>query len=248
MEVIGVGFGRTGTASLKLALERVGFGPCYHMFEVLERPERARDWMEAADGGPADWDRILAGYRSTVDWPGTYFWRELVDAYPGARVVLTVRDPAAWYDSAAGTIFRATLRSSRPLARLLLRLGRPRALREFTPMVRRLIWDGTFDGRFADRDHAIRVFERHGEEVRRRVPADRLLVLDVGQGWEPLCAFLGVPVPDEPFPRVNDAKTFRRRQRVAALRTLAAPALLGTAAVAAAAALALRSGRGRARR
>src|SRR5205807_8645478 len=132
----------TGTASLKLALEQLGFGPCYHMFEILEQPARARDWTAVAEGGAADWGAVFNGYQSTVDWPGTAFWRELVETYPNAKVILPVRDPESWYESAASTIFRAMLRMSRPMGRLQFGLGQPPALREFVPMVRRLVWEG----------------------------------------------------------------------------------------------------------
>lgn len=139
----------------------------------------------------------MQGCRSTVDWPGTYFWRRLVDRHPRAKVLLTVRDPEKWYDSAYRTIFQAATA--------------PRPAGDMAPaveMAHAVVWDGTFDGRFADRDFAIGVFERHNEEVRRTVPADRLLEFEVSQGWEPLCDFLGRPVPDGPFPRLNDAQAF----------------------------------------
>ncbi len=245
--MIGVGFGRTGTASLKMALEQLGFGPCYHMFELVERPERARAWAAAADGGPVVWDEIFAGYGSTVDWPGAAFWRQLVDHYPDAKVVLTVRDSAAWYESTASTIHRATLRTSGRAARVSawLPFGPRRLLRDFAPVVRRIVWDGVFDGRFADRRHAIEVFERHADEVRASVPAERLLVYEVSEGWEPLCAFLGVPRPDTPFPWVNDAASFRRRQRVQMARGLAASTALAVAAAAGAFVAARAIGRAR---
>src|SRR5690348_10244023 len=111
MRVIGVGFGRTGTASLKVALERLGVAPCYHMYDVIEEPARARAWLAAAEGGKPDWDEIFAGYAATVDWPGAAFWRELLATYPQAKVILTVRDPQRWYDSTRQTIFRNAQRT-----------------------------------------------------------------------------------------------------------------------------------------
>ncbi|MFI7599750.1 sulfotransferase family protein [Actinoplanes sp. NPDC049681] len=198
MDVIGVGFGRTGTLSLKEALERLGFGPCLHMVPLLDDPGRAALFRRAAQGDPAGLRKAFEGYRSTVDWPGTYFWRELIAEHPGAKVVLTVRDPDAWYDSAYRTIYQAALRA-------------PRGEGSPVSMIETVIWAGTFGGRFADREHAIRVFEQHNAAVRREVPADRLLDFRVADGWEPLCAFLGVPVPDEPFPRTNDTAAFQER-------------------------------------
>jgi len=239
LEVIGAGFGRTGTLSLKLALERLGFGPCYHMLEIVEQPWRARDWAAAARGEPIDWDRVFAGYRATVDWPGAAFWRDLVDRYPDAKVILTVRDPARWYESAQRTIFRAMISRGGPASRLIrsLAMSRGAPSREFVEANQRLIGEGTFGGRVADRDHAMAVFETHNREVKDRVPAGRLLVMEIGSGWEPLCAFLGVPVPDEPFPHVNDGDEFQRRIRRRIVRGLALRgAVVGTLLAAAAAA------------
>lgn len=200
VKIIGAGFGRTGTASMKAALEHLGFGPCYHMFEVIAEPERMRDWARALDG-PVDWDQVLGGYRSTVDWPGCTFWRELMVAYPDAKVLLTTRDPQRWYDSTFDTIYQFVQEppgdSDDPFTTKL------------RPTIERMIWNGTFDGRFEDRAHAIEVFERHNAEVRATVPADRLLEYQPGQGWEPLCEFLDVPVPAEDFPHVNDSASIR---------------------------------------
>jgi hypothetical protein len=198
MDVIGAGFGRTGTLSLKAALERIGFGPCAHMIPVLAQPELAELWHKAAKGDRESLDKALAGHRSTVDWPGTYFWRELVEQYPDAKVVLSVRDPEKWYASAYDTIFQA---ASAP--------NPPAGMEAAIAMSHATVWDGTFEGRFADRDFAIGVFTKHIENVRREVPAERLLEFEVAQGWQPLCEFLEVPVPDEPFPRLNDTAAFR---------------------------------------
>lgn len=201
LDVIGAGFGRTGTASLKAALERLGFGPCYHMFEVLSAPERMSDWQRAVEGD-VDWDRVFAGYRSTVDWPGAAFWRELVEHYPKAKVVLSVRDPYRWYESTYETIYQFAAQPGPPPD------GDAASWQQFRdrmlPTIREIIWDGTFGGRFEEKSHATAVFERHNAEIRDTVPADRLLVHHVAEGWEPLCDFLGVDVPPEPFPHVNE--------------------------------------------
>lgn len=202
MDVIGVGFGRTGTLSLKGALELLGRGPCLHMVSLLDDPERATLFHRAAEGDLTSLDKAFEGYRSTVDWPGTYFWRQLAGRHPAAKVVLTVRDPQRWYDSAHSTIFQA---ASNPPD------SANDAVAAGMGMLRSTVWDGTFGGRFADREHAVRVFTEHNEAVRREVPAESLLVFEVTQGWQPLCDFLGVPVPDAPFPRTNDGATFRAR-------------------------------------
>jgi len=197
MQIIGAGFGRTGTASMKAALEHLGFGPCYHMFDVLPSPQRTEDWRRVVDGEDRDWERIFAGFGSTVDWPGCTYWRELADTFPDAKILLTTRDPQRWYDSVYKTIYGYYTANVDP--------AMPEELSaKFKPVVGKLIWEGTFGGRFEDRDHAIEVFERHNAEVRRSVPADRLLEYEVGSGWRPLCEFLGVDVPDEEFPHVND--------------------------------------------
>ena len=197
MDVIGAGFGRTGTFSLKAALERLGFGPCAHMIPVLGQPELAQLFHKAAKGDRESMDQAFDGFRSTVDWPGTYFWRELVEQHPDAKVVLTVRDPEKWYDSAYETIYQAA--SATP----------PEGMEAAIAMSHATVWDGTFEGRFGDRDFAIGVFERHIEDVRRTVPADLLLEFEVAQGWGPLCTFLGAPVPEESFPRLNDTAAFK---------------------------------------
>ncbi len=237
LQVIGVGFGRTGTFSLKAALERLAFGPCEHMLNCFDHPERFTLWAAAAErkakGGPIDWTPLFAGYQATVDWPGAYFWRELVNAHPGAKVILTVRDRDRWYDSTAATIHRVPKLAGSGLAgRGLLAVAgaiNPAARTAFR-LTEAIIWEGTFGGRFAERDHAIGVFAAHVAAVERSVAPERLLVFDVTQGWAPLCAFLGVPVPNEPFPHLNDGAEFERR-----IRQRLAPAV---AAVVAGAALA----------
>ncbi|KDA41575.1 sulfotransferase family protein [Frankia sp. B2] len=209
INIIGAGFGRTGTLSLKLALEQLGYGPCHHMDEVLAHRETIAAWTSAAEGAPVDWDSLYGQYRSTVDWPGARFWRELADHYPSARVILTVRDPEKWYDSARSTLFQAI--SNRP-ARMSAE-----AMRVIT-MMNLVVWDGVFKGRFADKDHALQVFAEHNAAVQREISADRLLVFDVAQGWGPLCDFLGVPVPGEQFPRLNNREAYaaKHRERVVA--------------------------------
>ena len=188
LDVIGAGLGRTGTLSLKVALEMLGFKPCYHMVEVWADPPCMSDWIAAADGRP-DWKKLFAGFRATVDYPGCHFWRELVAAYSQAKVILTVRDAGDWFDSTQTTIFSPRMRG---------RVAEGPAM-EF---LNKTVW-GEFGAGLHDREHMLAAFERHNAEVREAIPRDRLLVLDVKQGWEPLCAFLGVPIPSKPFPRLN---------------------------------------------
>jgi hypothetical protein len=203
LQVIGAGFGRTGTLSLKVALERLGFGPCYHMVEVIRNPEHALLWRAAANGEAIDWDELFEGFAASVDWPGCHFWRELSDRYPDARVLLSLRDSERWYQSVHDTIYPAMLGAdSRDL---------PPAVSAQAAMAREIVLERTFGGRFEDRAHAIGVYERHNQSVREAIAAERLLVYEAAEGWEPLARFLGCPVPDEPFPRVNTSEQFRNR-------------------------------------
>lgn len=207
MKVIGAGVGRTGTMSLKVALERLGFGPCFHGRHVLDHRERLPLWLAASRGEPVDLTRLFEGYGSTMDWPGAAFWRELADLYPDAKVILTVRDSTSWYESVAKTIYPMFGSHTDPRA-MVAREIVP-GLDVMTAFTRNLIWDaGIFGGRFEDRAHAIAVYEAHNEEVARAVPPDRLLVCEADVGWERVCDFLGVPVPDEPYPHLNDPAGF----------------------------------------
>jgi hypothetical protein len=210
MRIIGVGVGRTGTLSLKAALERLGFGPCFHGRHVLDHPDRLPMWQSAAAGEAVDWAALLAGYTSTVDWPAAAFWRQLTAAFPAAKVILTVRDAQTWYDSVDRTIYR--MFGYGPADEKVAHARRVvPGLDAFTAFHRQMIWDGWFGGRFGDREHAIRRYEEHNAAVLREVPADRLLVISPGAGWEPLCAFLGVDVPTERYPHLNDPERFWAR-------------------------------------
>lgn len=201
LKVIGAGFGRTGTLSLKHALEALGFGPCYHMSELFGKPGVDRQWDAIVRGEPADWPAIFQGYQASVDWPTCAYYKEQMQVYPNAKVLLSVRDPEKWYESVTSTIYRVSHRNSDP------RPDPDRGVHRH--MVDTLIWQRTFDGRFEDKDYAIGVFLRHIEEVKQYVPAEKLLVYNVKEGWEPLCAFLSVEVPEgKPFPHDNDRANF----------------------------------------
>jgi len=199
LQVIGAGLGRTGTLTLKLALERLGFGPCHHMTEVIKFPEQAQFWNRAAEGEPVDWEELYADYRATVDWPGCAFALELAERYPEARVVLSRRDPEKWYASMAETILKSMermgLTGDDVPADHPMRFGKL------------LIADAAFGGDFS-KDNVIACYERHNARVIEAIAPERLLVFEPSQGWEPLCAFLGVAVPDEDFPRTNARDEF----------------------------------------
>ncbi len=204
LKVIGAGFGRTGTLSLKTALEDLGFGPCHHMMVVLTQSRQLKLWDDIARGKRADWNKVFSGFGASVDWPSCKYYRELMEAFPDAKVVLSIRDEERWYESAKKTIYsigRQMLKS--PLSWIIPRVIRLRR------MSNNVIWGGTFADRFEDRDYALQVYRRHIEEVKKVVPPERLLVYEVKEGWEPLCKFLGVPVPDKPFPRLNDSDDYR---------------------------------------
>jgi len=196
LRVVGAGLGRTGTHSLKLALEQLLGGPCYHMVEVIAHPEFVSQWQDALDGAPR-WDEIYAGYTSAVDWPTAAFWRELVAAAPDSIVLLSVRDPERWWTSASRTIFEA-MQQDGPMAELV----------DFREMVERMLTE-RFTTHWNDRDEAIAAYVRHNDEVRAEVPPDRLLEWHPEEGWASLCAALDLAVPDEPFPHVNTTDEFR---------------------------------------
>jgi hypothetical protein len=198
LKVIGAGFGRTGTMSVRHALEELGYGPCYHMKVALTRPWHIPFWLGAIDGKKVRWKRFFRKYRATVDWPACEFYRELMQEYPGAKVILNVRDAGEWYESSLRTIYRIQRYFPWWFPKIFVR------------MQEKLIWQGRFEGRFEDRKFAIGNFLMHVEEVKSYVPAEKLLVYDVKQGWGPLCAFLGVPEPDRPFPHHHETDEYLR--------------------------------------
>lgn len=195
LKVIGSGLGRTGTKSLQTALNQLGVGPCHHMVEVFAHPESAPLWIEAG-AGRARWDEIFAGYQSMVDYPGAHYWRELAAYYPDAKVLHSVRDPDEWFDSTQATIFAPggpVASSGGPMAAF------------FGSFTREI------GGRLNDRAFMTDYFRRNTEAVIEAIPPERLLVYEAGQGWEPLCAFLGVPVPEAPYPSENSRAEFIAR-------------------------------------
>jgi hypothetical protein len=185
--------------SLKLAMERLLGAPCYHMIEVFSHPEHVSYWHAAALGQMPDWKQFLDGYAAAVDWPASAFWPELSEAFPDALVVHSIRDPEAWWQSAHETIFASINRFPNP---------------EWRAMIEDL-FKARFSGDITDREACIAAFESHNAHVRATVPPERLLQWHASQGWEPLCTALGVPVPDEPFPRVNTREEWAARRSAA---------------------------------
>ncbi len=195
LRVVGAGVGRTGTHSLKLALEQLLDAPCHHMIEILGDPDQIPSWIDAVNGREVDWSRMLARYGAIVDWPGASFWRELSRAYPDALVLLSVRDPEEWYRSASNTIF-------------LTFDNMPPEVAPWMDAVRQLLRE-RFCDRFDDPEAMMDAYVRHNDDVRSEVPASRLLEWDLGDGWGPICERLGLPVPGETFPVTNSTDEFR---------------------------------------
>ncbi len=204
LKVIGAGWGRTGTLSLKYALEKLGFDKCYHMMEVQLNPGHAERWIAAHEGEPVDWEDLFDGYQAAVDWPTCNFWEAQMEVFPDAKVLLSRREPEGWYKSIMNTIWpssQANAKKDHPAAKIGSQLAYD------------LIWDGIFDRRMDDKDWVIAKYLEHNQRVIDTVPADKLLVYEPGQGWEPLCTFFDLPVPDEPYPRVNTTEDFKDRWR-----------------------------------
>lgn len=195
LSVIGAGYGRTGTLSLKAALEQLGYLKCHHMIEVINDPEQVTGWMGAALGKSVDWDALLQGYQAAVDWPACHFYRELADYYPDAKVILTVREPLAWFNSISNTTLRIIKQNM---------ANDPDGQNLGTELVVK----AAFQGELNNPDHAVAMFNQHTAEVKASIEPRRLLVFDVREGWEPLCAFLQRPIPEGDFPKTNSRDEF----------------------------------------
>lgn len=204
LKVIGAGFPRTGTMSLKLALEQLGFGPCHHMIEIIQHPEQATLWARKLTGEPLDWDDVLKGYNSVTDGPSCFVYKDLMARYPDAKVILSSRSAESWWASAKATVMSPDSPANRPVSLP----GAEDFMQKLQVITKAagggINWDGS------DRAGAIAAFERHYEEVKRIVPKERLLVFESRQGWEPLCRFLGVPEPETPFPQTNSTIEFQQ--------------------------------------
>lgn len=197
LAVIGAGMPRTGTASLKVALEQLGFGPCMHMIELFPRPDLWPLWQKALAGEPVDWEAVFRGFRSTTDVPGCLVYRQLAERYPEAKVILSLRDPESWFASTQATILGPRLQNMLPPDRLAL------------PKI--IGWDPN-DPAMHDREAMIERFEAHNAEVRSTIPPERLLMFRAVDGWAPLCRFLGVAVPDTPYPKANTSEDWAQRR------------------------------------
>jgi Sulfotransferase domain len=210
MQLIGVGFGRSGTMSLKAALEQIGAGPCFHMIDLIEGENRERDlpyWIRIADGEEVDWQEVFEPWGSTVDWPGCTPWRAIVDAFPDAPCLLNHRDFDPWYKSCENTIL--AVKKAAMAGQIPEDTNRPQPSPELWGVIEKLVWQGDFQGRFEDKDWVRDMYYERIETIKREIPSDRLTVWDVGDGWAPLARMLDVDVPDEPFPHLHDTNEFR---------------------------------------
>ena len=216
LQIIGAGYGRTGTLSLKHALEELGY-PCYHMEEVLntkQNKDHLNFWLDVAEserGSQHNWSEVFENYSATVDNPGCCVYQELLDSYTDAKVILSLhpKGPEAWYESTMSTIYFFGSAWEGSVLSFLIPF-----FRRFNRMAQLLIWDRSHQGTMNDKSAALERYTSHIEEVKARVPKHQLLIFTVDQGWEPLCTFLQKDIPDQAFPRVNDKESFQKRIRM----------------------------------
>ena len=212
LKVIGAGWGRTGTESLKMALEQLGFDRCYHGFDLMNDGRKLQYWKQLHNEGKTDYEALFNGCLAAVDTPAAYYYRELMQQYPEAKVVLTVRDAGKWYDSAVNTIFKRPPPAKYAILKFLGRLSKKL---NYVPQVdehlQAIFFHDEFKDKLDDREFMMAWYNQWNERVKSTVPADRLLVYEVAQGWEPLCKFLNVPVPATPFPQTNKKENFQQR-------------------------------------
>ncbi len=210
MKVIGAGYGRTGTKSLQIALEVLGFGKCYHMEELMRNPEGIKHWEDAYNNNPVDWDTLFSNYNSIVDFPGSMYYKELHTHYPDAKVILSIRDPERWYNSVKSTIYSFDPGPAIKINMLIKMLfsSTARNLFKVINFQKKAIWKKYFEGRFEDKEYAINKFNKHIEEVMSIIPNNKLLIFEAKDGWKPLCNFLEVGIPSEPYPFNNKKEDF----------------------------------------
>lgn len=202
IKVIGAGLGRTATLSLKAALNQLGLGPCYHMNEVRQNSGHIEAWIKVAAGDPQQMVEIFKNYNATVDWPASSHYKELYALFPDAKVILSKRETDKWWKSMDKTILNVMRNPVNPALEP--------ALQAQMLMAKFLVGERVFGGKY-DEASVKAVYENHNEEVRRTIPKDKLLEFDPSDGWEPLCKFLGVAVPDTPYPKSNSTEEFRAR-------------------------------------
>jgi sulfotransferase family protein len=207
LKVIGAGWGRTGTESLKMALEQLGFDRCYHGFDLMNDGRKLQYWKQLHKERKTDYGALFNGYVAAVDTPAAYYYQELMREYPEAKVILTVRDAAKWYDSAANTIFKRP-----PPVKFMGRLSKKLSyVPQIDEHLQTIFFEEEFNGKIEDKEAMMAWFNQWNERVKSTVPSHRLLVYNVAEGWEPLCKFLNVQVPASPFPQTNKKEGFQKR-------------------------------------
>lgn len=209
LKIIGAGLGRTGTESLKKALEHLGYTKCYHMFELMQNGEMLEQWQRLRRGELPDYEMLFRDYQSAVDFPAAMYYREFMKQYPDARVILTIRNADNWYSSAQKTIFKGM---PKPIYYVFKMMGKfikkARLMVQVYEYAQEIVKKDFFNDRFDDKEYCKNIFNEWNEEVKRTVPGDKLLVFEVKDGWEPLCRFLGKSVPEITFPKSNDSDNF----------------------------------------
>lgn len=214
LDVIGTGLARTGTMSLKEALEHLYGRKCFHMVELLKESDRLGILKKGYKTGTTDWESFFAGYGSAVDYPTCLFYRELLAQNPGLKVIHTVRDFDSWYRSVKETVYRGKPKGAGDILRMIKNMITSSDFRRVAPVFMfndKLIWQGHFESRFEDEEFMREKYAQHQEEVVQHVPAENLLLYNIKDGWEPLCTFLGHEVPEIEFPRANERKEFNRK-------------------------------------
>jgi hypothetical protein len=213
LQIIGTGVGRTGTHSLKLALEQLGFGKCYHMVELFQYPDNVIYFERAERGEEVDWDKLFTGYNSAVDYPVARYYKQIIAKYPEAKIIHTIRDPESWYQSAMETIFWASKPSIGRILSLMIKMPFSSTIRKRLPVLKYngSLVDNTFGKDLKNKQAVIKKYNEINAETLNFIPKNRSLVYDLKTGWEPLCTFLNVPVPSSPFPRSNVRDEFKMR-------------------------------------
>ncbi|HQY50880.1 MAG TPA: sulfotransferase [Ignavibacteria bacterium] len=213
LKVIGSGLGRTGTYSLKLALEHLGFGKCYHMLELFQKPNGVKHFWDAENGKSVNWEELFTGFDSAVDYPVARYYKQLAEFYPEAKVIHTIRNPEEWYESAKHTIFNAKNLDGIKLLKFAAKFPFSKEVRKRFKVFKynRNLMDQEFGNDLTNKDKVIKAFIKHTENVKKEIPPERLLLYRSSEGWESLCRFLNVPVPDEEYPNRNSREEFLNR-------------------------------------
>jgi hypothetical protein len=214
LEIIGTGLARTGTMSLKVALEHLTGDKCFHMIELLKNPKRVEIIKKGYESNQFDWDKFFEGYSSAVDYPTCLYYKELLNQNPNAKVIHTVRDFDSWYESVKQTVYRGKPKKAVDFMRIIKNMLFSSEYRKVAPVFMfndKLIWQGHFESKFEDKEFMRKKYKDHEEEVKNTVDKERLLMYDVKEGWEPLCNFLGKNIPKIAFPRANQRMEFNQK-------------------------------------